>query len=83
MTTEDPKPREGKGGAKRTLQEDVGEALNEMKSGDARVISTTVEKLLLKKKDELPPVENLIGVVKNSGIIEVFDEKIKRKYKLK
>ncbi|MBN1762518.1 MAG: hypothetical protein JW878_05510 [Methanomicrobia archaeon] len=82
MTTEQSKPLEGKkGSAKKTLQEDVNETLANMKSGD-ECISNAVEKLL-KKKDELPPVGNVIGVVKNSGILEVFDEKIKRKYKLK
>jgi len=81
MTTEEPKPREGKGGTKKTLHEDVDEALEGMKSGDERV-STTVEKLL-KRKDEVPSVGNVIGIVRDSGIIDVFDEKIKRKYKLK
>jgi predicted CopG family antitoxin len=82
MTNEESKPLDGKkGSAKKTLQEDVDETLESIKSGDES-ISNAVEKLI-KKKDELPPVGNVIGVVKNSGILDVFDEKIKRKYKLK
>jgi hypothetical protein len=59
----------------------MDETLASVKSSDEG-ISTAVEKLI-KKKDELPPVSNVIGMVKNSGILDVFDEKIKRKYKLK
>lgn len=44
-------------------------------------ISDAVEKLL-KKKDEVP-VGNFLSILKDSGIIEGFEEKIKRKYKVK
>ena len=82
MTTEESKPPEGKkSSAKKPLRQDMEETLEGVQSGDESV-STAVEKLL-KKKDELPPVENVIGMVKSSGILDVFDEKIKRKYKLK
>jgi predicted CopG family antitoxin len=82
MTTEESKPPEGeKGSAKKTLQQDMDEPLASVKSNNESV-STAVEKLI-KKKAELPPVGNVIGMVKNSGILDVFDEKIKRKYKLK
>ncbi|HUV02412.1 MAG TPA: hypothetical protein VMW67_03045 [Desulfobacteria bacterium] len=82
MTTEESKPLEGeKGSAKKTLLQDMDETLASVRSSDES-ISNAVEKLI-KKKDELPPVGNVIGTVKNSGILDVFDEKIKRKYKLK
>ena len=81
MTNTEPEPRGGKGTTKKPLKEDVGETLESIKSGDER-ISTAVEKLM-KKKEDIPSVGNVIGVVKNSGILDVFDEKIKRKYKLK
>jgi predicted CopG family antitoxin len=82
MTTEESKPLDGeKGSTKKTLLEDGDETLASVKMRDES-ISNAIEKRI-KKKDELPPVGNVIGVVKNSGILDVFDEKIKRKYKLK
>jgi hypothetical protein len=82
MTTEESKPPEGeKDHAKKTLRQEMGETRSSVKNSDESV-STAVEKLI-KKKDELPPVGNVIGMVKSSGILDVFDEKIKRKYKLK
>ena len=51
------------------------------KKGRDEDVSDVVEKLL-KKKDEVP-VGNLLSLVKDSGLIEGFEEKIKRKYKVK
>lgn len=53
----------------------------EGKKGKDEDIGDAVEKLL-KKKDEVP-VGNLLSLLKDSGVIESFEEKIKRKYKVK
>ena len=81
MTNTEPEPQGGRGTPKKTLKEDVDETLESLKSGDES-IGTAVEKLM-KKKEDMPSVGNVIGIVRNSGILDVFDEKVKRKYKLK
>jgi len=81
MANEEPEPREGgKRSTKKSLRGNVDEILKNVKGGDEG-IGNAVEKLM-DKKDEVP-VGDFIGLVKNSGIIDAFDDKLKRKYKLK
>jgi hypothetical protein len=81
MVNEEPEPREGgKRSTKKSLRGDVDEILKNVESGDES-IGNAVEKLM-DKKDEVP-VGDLIGLVKNSGIIEDLEDKVKRKYKVK
>jgi hypothetical protein len=50
------------------------------KGDEANISKAIVE--LLKKKDEVG-ADNFLDFLKDSGLLEGFEEKIKRKYKLK